>query len=390
MKKNQISFFFLERNVKIPLLFLCILLFVGGSFLILKTSSLQSLTEKVIQLSFSPIAENPKVQLVVWGDIMLSRGIGRRAKKEGYDRIFSGVNYNPLAQFSCYASGDCLLYFNLESMFSSKDNDQPKGWFLFRANTGNIQTLLDLKGQNELLLSLANNHTNNAGAAGVELTRSQLDLHNIGFFWAGNSTWEAQKIFQTTKNGIQLCFQAFSYDGTSGIYGGKPLAWNALDLALMTGTLQKMQEKGCELKILGLHRGAEYRFQPNKKQIKLAHQLIDAGADVILGGHSHIPWAYEIYKGNPIFYSFWNFIFDQERGKRATGREFNYIYDYELGRKTVPTYIPLLVSLEIEKTRTWIQISEPLFKMARLNKGIFTPLDQETFSGLMARLLMKS
>lgn len=58
---------------------------------------------------------------------MLSRGIGRRAKKEGYDRIFSGVNYNPLAQFSCYASGDCLLYFNLESMFSSKDNDQPKG-----------------------------------------------------------------------------------------------------------------------------------------------------------------------------------------------------------------------------------------------------------------------
>ena len=57
----------------------------------------------------------------------------------------------------------------------------------------------------------------------------------------------------------------------------------------MTGTLQEMQEKGCELKILGLHRGAEYRFQPNKKQIELAHQLIDAGADVILGGHSHIP-----------------------------------------------------------------------------------------------------
>lgn len=75
-----------------------------------------------------------------------------------------------------------MLYFNLESMFSLKDNDQPKGGFLFRANTGNIQTLLDLRGENELLLSLANNHTNNAGAAGVELTRSRLAAHNIGFF----------------------------------------------------------------------------------------------------------------------------------------------------------------------------------------------------------------
>ncbi len=388
MKKNQTSFSFFMENIKILLLFLGILFFVAGGFLILKADSLQTLTEKMVQLSFAP-AENPKVQLVVGGDIMLSRGIGRRAKKEGYDRTFSGENYHPLSQFPCYASGDCLLYFNLESMFALKDNDQPKAWFLFRANTGNIQTLLDLKGQNELLLSLANNHTNNAGAAGVELTCSRLGAHDIGFFGAGNSTWEAQTIFQTTKNWIQLCFQAFSYDGKSGIYGGKPLAWNPLELALMTGTLQEMQGKGCELKILGLHRGAEYRFQPNKKQIELAHQLIDAGADVILGGHSHIPWSYENYQGKPIFYSFGNFLFDQERGKRATGKEFNYSYDYELKRKTVPTYIPLLAALEIEKTATWIQISAPIFKMARLNKGIFAPLDEETFSGLMAELVIK-
>ena len=99
---------------------------------------------------------------MVGGDIMLSRNIGWLAKQEGYDRTFSGQNFNPLSRFSCYASGDCLLYFNLESMFSAKDNDQPKGGFTFRANTGNIQTLLDLQGNNELVLSLANNHTNNA------------------------------------------------------------------------------------------------------------------------------------------------------------------------------------------------------------------------------------
>lgn len=75
-----------------------------------------------------------------------------------------------------------MLYFNLESMFSAKDNDQPKAGFLFRSNTGNIQTLLDLQANNELVLSLANNHTNNAGAAGVSLTRQWLSAHKIGYF----------------------------------------------------------------------------------------------------------------------------------------------------------------------------------------------------------------
>lgn len=75
-----------------------------------------------------------------------------------------------------------MLYFNLESMFSAKDNDQPKAGFLFRSNTGNIKTLLDLQDNNELVLSLANNHTNNAGAAGVLLTRQWLAAHEIGHF----------------------------------------------------------------------------------------------------------------------------------------------------------------------------------------------------------------
>lgn len=128
------------------------------------------------------------------------------------------------------------------------------------------------------------------------------------------------------------------------------LSWNPLELKLMTGILQEMQALGCELKILGLHRGAEYRFQPNKKQVELAHQLVDVGADLILGGHSHVPGAYENYKGKPIFYSFGNFLFDQDWGKRATGKEFNYIYDYELKRKTVPTYLALLAQVQITKS----------------------------------------
>lgn len=78
-----------------------------------------------------------------------------------------------------------------------------------------------------------------------------------------------------------------------------------------------MKQQGCEVKALSLHRGAEYRIKPQAWQKELAQVLIDAGADLILGGHSHVPGAYEIYQEKPIFYSFGNFIFDQDRGKRA-------------------------------------------------------------------------
>ncbi|MDO4713513.1 MAG: hypothetical protein Q4B28_02450 [bacterium] len=75
---------------------------------------------------FVPEKPLPQVDLVIGGDIMLSRGIGRWAKKEGYDRIFTGENFHPLRQFDCFETGECLLVFNLESPFSKQDNDQPQ------------------------------------------------------------------------------------------------------------------------------------------------------------------------------------------------------------------------------------------------------------------------
>ncbi len=46
-------------------------------------------------------------------------------------------------------------------------------------------------------------------------------------------------------------------------------------------------------------------------QKEVAHKLIDAGVDMILGHHAHELKAVEIYRGKPIFYSLGNFAFDQ-------------------------------------------------------------------------------
>ena len=74
--------------------------------------------------------------------------------------------------------------------------------------------------------------------------------------------------------------------------------------------------------ILILHWGEEYQLKILDSQQELAHKLIDAGADLIIGSHPHVVQEIEQYKSprqkinsggesNLIFYSLGNFIFDQ-------------------------------------------------------------------------------
>lgn len=75
-----------------------------------------------------------------------------------------------------------------------------------------------------------------------------------------------------------------------------------------------------DLVIVAIHWGVpSYWLSPYQGllaeyQRPLGHALIDAGADVIFGHHSHSSHGIEIYDGRPIFYSAGNFIFERPRG----------------------------------------------------------------------------
>ena len=373
--------------LKIKLIFISIALFLIGSSLFILQEKRDS--ESDFSLFPSHLSQENSISLIVGWDIMLSRGIWRWAKREGYDRTFSNNGFNPLSQFSSYNSWSALLFFNLESPFSPVDNDKPKGWFLFRANSGNIQILKDIRADNTLLLSLANNHTNNAWGLGIQFSREILKSANIPNFWAWNSTKEAEKILKINKNWLNLCFQAYSYDGSFYKKQKIPLARNPLEKNHILSDISKMQKLNCDLKILSLHRGSEYHIYPTKQQKELAHAFIDHGADLIIGNHSHIPWEREIYKDKPIFYSLGNFLFDQDRGKKSTGGKFDYIRDFDRKKLTVPTYIPLLAELKLSKSNTWINISLPHFKSAEILKGKYKHLNPQTLSGILEKISPK-
>jgi len=327
-----------------------------------------------------------RVYLVAWWDIMLSRNIWYFAKKEWYDRIFKEWNYNPVTSFENCSWDNCLLFFNLESLFNEKDNDIQKWWFTFRSNPKNIETLLQLKQDHAMVLSLANNHTINTTYDWVVQTKEILDTNNILRAGAWTSPEESRKFAVYEKNWIKICIWAYSYEWQYVKVWAWKISRNKTDEKIIKEDLALMWETGCDAKILSLHRWAEYRISPNAEQKRLAHSLIDAWADLILWWHSHVPWEYETYNWKYIFYSFWNFIFDQARWKTTPGWNYDHIFDYALNKRTVPTYISLTAWLKIEKIDTWINITLEKMVMSTITDWIPSPLDPETYSWILQRI----
>jgi poly-gamma-glutamate synthesis protein (capsule biosynthesis protein) len=69
--------------------------------------------------------------------------------------------------------------------------------------------------------------------------------------------------------------------------------------------------------VVYIHWGPEYQQTPSATQTQIAHTLIDAGADMIIGVGPHVIQPAEVYKNRPIVYSLGNFIFDMTDNKQT-------------------------------------------------------------------------
>jgi len=61
-----------------------------------------------------------------------------------------------------------------------------------------------------------------------------------------------------------------------------------------------------------VHWGTEYSTELEEVQTATGREYIDAGADIVIGGHTHCLQGMEYYKGKPILYSLGNFWFNDK------------------------------------------------------------------------------
>jgi poly-gamma-glutamate synthesis protein (capsule biosynthesis protein) len=133
-------------------------------------------------------------------------------------------------------------------------------------------------------------------------------MHPVG---AGANELEAHTPMIVNMKGVRVAFLAYvgiepkQASADADVPG---VAW--LDGDRLLGDI-RFARPLADVLIVCLHWGVEYQPRPDRKQVELAHQMIDAGADLVVGGHPHVVQPTEFYHGRWIAYSLGNFIFDQ-------------------------------------------------------------------------------
>lgn len=165
---------------------------------------------------------------------------------------------------------------------SKKNND-----FLFSAPPEYVN-LLTKNGVEAV--SLENNHVMDHGEdAYIE---TQTHLSNAGVVWSGNGELGVIEV-----KGIEIAMLSYlCIDRYDQLWDKVPA-----DIAAA--------KEAYPLVIVNFHWGNELMYHPTDNQIKMGRLAVDAGADLVLGHHSHRIQPIEQYKGVYICYSLGNFCF---------------------------------------------------------------------------------
>ena len=162
-------------------------------------------------------------------------------------------------------------------------------------------------------LFLANNHIMDFGANGLMETIKHLQNIDVTYCGAGINLFEAVKPIIFDCDSTKVAFLNFGWDVEETVYAKENSAGCApLDRNLILSSVRKLHNE-VDFVVVSLHWGFEYNRLPMPRDISLAHDIIDAGADLIIGHHPHCVQPVEIYKGKHIYYSLGNFYFGSVR-----------------------------------------------------------------------------
>lgn len=243
------------------------------------------------------------VSIAVTGDVMFARKMPNVLSMES----------SPFAGVSDVISNVDLLLVNFENAATTSGN-AVKGDVPLKCDPSYVPLL---KANNLTVASLANNHAFDYGIDGMKDTLQNLKDNDITPIGAGNTEDEAHQAVTKDVNGRKITilnymdsdnFAEYSQEVMPMANGSNP-GYSAYDSD--DAKKQIAENNDSDLIIAYMHFGNEYSNSPNENQVKIAHELIDYGADVVLGAHPHVTEGIEVYNGKPIFYSLGNFIFDQ-------------------------------------------------------------------------------
>lgn len=216
------------------------------------------------------------------------------------DQLFTFIS-------SAFAGAD-LVVGNLEGPLFDEHNPVA-GKTTFRGSTLWAEVLVKTGFR---VLSLANNHMMDHGEEGLLQTMHTLDNEGLIYVGAGKDLETAcAPVF------VDILSMSIAFLGRSSVIVSSPsyASKDTAGVAFFDVEETKQRIRGCRQKadfvILMMHWGLEEYRYPTPEQRKVARELIQAGADLILGHHPHVIQGVEILEHGLGCYSLGNFLFDE-------------------------------------------------------------------------------
>ena len=201
-----------------------------------------------------------------------------------------------------------IVFGNLESPLSKRGEvREDKGSILYSPP----EVAKALKELNYTILCLGNNHMHDYSEQGLMDTIDILKNSGIAYVGAGRNLKEARRAVTIEKKGVRCTFLAYTTDArhVKSIIATEESAGTAYyDFDDIKADIEKIKEQS-DIICVSLHWGREYYYYPSPERIELAHKIIEAGANIIIGHHPHVIQGIERYKHRVIFYSLRNFFF---------------------------------------------------------------------------------
>lgn len=247
------------------------------------------------------------VKIKAFGDIMAHLAQIQYAYNKG------GGNYDFSDSFSYvkdYISDADISIGNYES--TTNENMEYTGFPRFNTPKEYIYALKDAGFD---ILTTANNHSLDTDKEGLFKTLEAMD--EVGISHVGSQKSKANKILYKDVNGIKLAFLAYTY-GANGLVDLTEVREEVAELNYLheeeiKSDIKEAKANGVDFIIVYPHWGIEYHSDPSDYQIELGRNMIEWGADLVIGNHPHVVEPYEYYKASDgrdgfIAYALGNFI----------------------------------------------------------------------------------
>lgn len=312
----------------------------AGEEIPVQETTVQTTTEEP---TTEPIPEDKRVHVVAAGDNLIHYSVYKNAEANAYGQ--EGVNYDfkPIYENVKYiVEGADVAILNQETIISESNpvRGADGGQLIFNSPPEVADAVIDLGFD---VFTMANNHLLDMGASGLEESinfwNKKAEENNLTVLGAYLNDEDAENIRVREVNGVKIAFLAYAehINGFS-IPEDSPLR---VIMNYEEDVIERQIKKADEMAdavIVSAHWGVEDTHEVSEDRIELANKMVNWGADVILGCHTHTAETMEWIPRDDgtrgfVYYSMGNFVCAQTDNFNLVGEmpDFDIVVDGATG-----------------------------------------------------------